>query len=169
VTLGALLSYFALAFFNPALMLSPRHIVLFWIFLLVLICSSRLLYNFYVTYQKRELTRLAGGDRTLIYGAGDRGEVLLSSLIKEDVLDYKPIDFIDDNPAKLNKEILGYPILGDINNLERLVLVNNVQRIIISSPFVNGNREGMLKDICKRHNLKLCRFTIQFDTISLAN
>ncbi len=169
VTLGALLSYFALAFFNPSLMLSPRHIVLFWIFLLVLICASRLLYNFYVTYQKRELTRLSGGDRTLIYGAGDRGEVLLSSLIKEDILDYKPLGFIDDNPSKHNKEILGYPVLGDVNQLENLVVVNNVQRIIISSPFINGNREGVLKDVCKKHNLKLCRFTIQFDNISLAN
>jgi FlaA1/EpsC-like NDP-sugar epimerase len=105
----------------------------------------------------------------LIYGAGDRGEVILSSLIKEDVLDFKPIGFIDDNPVKQNKEILGYAVLGDINSLEQLVVANRVQRIIVSSPFVNGNREGVLKAICRKHNVKLCHFQIQFDPIPLGN
>jgi UDP-GlcNAc:undecaprenyl-phosphate/decaprenyl-phosphate GlcNAc-1-phosphate transferase len=169
VTVGALSSYFALAFFEPSLALPPRHFIIFWLFLLVLVTASRLLFNFYATYQKRELTRLSGGERVLIYGAGDRGEVALNSLIKEDIIDYRPIGFIDDNPAKYRKEILGYSIMGGIKDLEKIVIANQVQRIIISSPFINGNREGVLKEICRKHNVKLCHFKIQFDPISLAN
>ena len=169
VTLGALLTYFALVFFQPSLGLQPRHLILFWVFLLLLVSASRFLFNFYATYQKRELTRLSGGERVLIYGAGDRGEVILSSLIKEDVLDYKPIGFVDDNPAKQNREILGYAVLGDISSLESIVVANRVQRIIVSSPFVNGNREGVLKEVCRKHNVKLCHFKIQFDPIPLGD
>ncbi|MFH0920909.1 MAG: hypothetical protein V1913_11170 [Fibrobacterota bacterium] len=169
VTIAALLSYFALAFLEPSMQLPAYHFLVFWVFLLLFISASRVLFNFYATYQKRELTKISGGERVLIYGAGDRGEVVLSALIKEDILDFKPIGFIDDNPAKHDREIMGYAVMGGIERLEHIVAAHRVDRIIISSPFVNGNRESLLKDICNKHKVKLCSFKIQFDPITLEN
>ncbi|OGS37417.1 MAG: hypothetical protein A2293_10805 [Elusimicrobia bacterium RIFOXYB2_FULL_49_7] len=167
VTAAALLGYFALSFINPELTLSPKEILVFWVFLLVSISSSRVLFNFYATYQKRELTRLSKGEKVLIYGAGDRGVTVLSALIKEDNLDYRPVGFIDDNPAKRDREILGYRVFGDIAHLDSIVREQEVERIIISSAYINGHREGALKEVCRRHNIKLSHFSLKFDNIPI--
>jgi UDP-GlcNAc:undecaprenyl-phosphate GlcNAc-1-phosphate transferase len=167
VTAATLASYFALAFGSPFLWIPAKHIIVFWLVMMFLVSATRLIYNFYSTYQKRELTRVGGGERLLIYGAGDRGEVLLSAIIKEDLLNYRPIGFIDDNPAKQNREILGCKILGDINSLDQIVDTYSVQRIVISSPYINGHREGTLKDICRKHGIKLCHFKIQLDPVKI--
>ncbi|MBL8027166.1 MAG: hypothetical protein JNL74_12180 [Fibrobacteres bacterium] len=165
VTAAALFTYFALDFWSPYIWIPAKQIIVFWLVMLFLVCATRLIYNFYSTYQKRELTRIGGGERLLIYGAGDRGEVLLSSIIKEDLLNYKPIGFIDDNSAKHNREILGCKVLGDITSLDKVVEEHAVQRIVISSPYINGNREGALKEVCRKHGVKLCHFKIQLDNV----
>lgn len=167
VIAAVLSGYFAFAVLNPELTVTPKEMVVFWLLLILAISSSRVLYNFFSTYQKRELTRITKNENVLIYGAGDRGATVLSSLIKEDNLDYRPIGFIDDDPGKINREILGYKILGDISGLENIVMANDVQRIIISSQYINGMREGTLKDVCKRHKVKLCHFTVRLDNIPL--
>jgi len=169
VTLGTLFSYFALTFIDASLWISARHFVVFWVLLLVMVTASRLLFNFYTTYSKRQLTKVGGGERVLIYGAGDRGEVILNALIKEDVLNFKPVGFLDDNPLKQDKEILGYTVFGGIHRLETIVEEHKVQRIIISSPYINGIREPVLKEVCRKHGITLCHFKIQFDTISVEN
>jgi FlaA1/EpsC-like NDP-sugar epimerase len=169
VTAAALAGYFAFAIFNPGLPVYPKIMVVFWLLLLLAVSSSRLLFNFYSTYQKRELTRMTKKEKVLIYGAGDRGATVLSALIKEDNLDFRPVGFIDDDPGKADREIMGYKIFGDINAMESVVAGNQVERIIISSRFINGQRESVLKDICRRHKVKLCHFTVKFDPIDIEN
>jgi hypothetical protein len=159
----------AMATFHSGLSVYPKTMVIFWLLLLLAVTSSRLLFNFYHTFQKRELTRMTKKEKVLIYGAGDRGATVLSALIKEDNLDYRPVGFIDDDPVKANREIQGYKIFGDIGVLESVVAGNQVERIIISSRFINGRRESVLKDICRKHNVKLCHFTVRFDPIDVEN
>ncbi len=167
VTVAIIASYFAMAFGGPHMWMSVKHFVVLWLVMMFFVSSSRLIYNFYATYQKRELTKAGGGEKLLIYGAGDRGEVLLSALIKEDLLNFKPIGFIDDDPNKSNREIQGYKVFGGINILEDVVVEHSVKRIVVSSPYINGHREGTLKDICRRRSVSLCHFKIQLDPVKI--
>ncbi|OGJ85629.1 MAG: hypothetical protein A2268_16640 [Candidatus Raymondbacteria bacterium RifOxyA12_full_50_37] len=164
---GTLLAYFALTWLNPSGALQPGHFLVLGLFLMVFVSTSRIIFNFYATYQKRELRKLSGGERVLIYGAGDSGVTILHTFIKEDNLDYRPIGFIDDDPSKLNRSISGYTVLGSLNDLENIILAYQVQRIVISTGYINGNHEAEVKDLCRKHRVRLCRFRIQLYNISV--
>jgi FlaA1/EpsC-like NDP-sugar epimerase len=103
------------------------------------------------------------GERVLIYGAGDSGETLLNMITKFDDLHYRPIGFIDDDPEKQNYMISRYRILGTVYNLESICRQNSISRVIISTRYINGNREAILRDFCKKRGVAISKFKVSVE------
>lgn len=61
------------------------------------------------------------GRPALIYGAGDAGALLVRELRNNPKRRYLPIGFLDDDPAKLQRRILGVPVLGDLEDIESIL------------------------------------------------
>jgi FlaA1/EpsC-like NDP-sugar epimerase len=78
-----------------------------------------------------------------IYGAGDRGELLMRELLRDDSHRYAPIGFIDDDLTKVGKVIHGVPIFPG-SELAALVERHRVKDILVSSPKVP---EAKLKQV----------------------
>jgi lipopolysaccharide/colanic/teichoic acid biosynthesis glycosyltransferase len=98
----------------------------------------------------------AQGDKinTLIWGAGDGGELCLRYLQKEQNPAYEVIGFIDDDHQKRGKKIGGVRILGDRHHLDivsRLYKIKEVFVAIPSAPFFE--MENIL-NFCKDLGLK---------------
>src|SRR5690554_2135928 len=83
-----------------------------------------------MTYRYRKLQNQKA--RTLIIGAGSAGEMAFKEMIKNPELNNIPVGFLDDNPEKLGKQIMGCSILGGLSELESIVLKYNVEVAIIA-------------------------------------
>ena len=68
----------------------------------------------------------------LIYGAGDRGEILIRELLNNPVYRYQPVGFIDDDIQKTGKLLRGYQIFSS-DDLPTLINSHGVSEVLISS------------------------------------
>ena len=70
--------------------------------------------------------------RTLILGAGSHGRALAERLHADLDSQHMVLGFIDDDPEKIGKEIVGYKVLGDRQILPRLLGDQNVQEVLVA-------------------------------------
>ncbi|KIX16047.1 hypothetical protein [Dethiosulfatarculus sandiegensis] len=80
----------------------------------------------------REKVRGATGIPVLIMGAGDGGELLLRELRNNPNLNYIPVGFVDDDPAKQGSVIHGIHVMGTRGDIPKLVRKHQVGRVFIS-------------------------------------
>ena len=66
---------------------------------------------------RRELAPSQGGRRVLIYGAGDAGEAIVCDLRSSSFEGYRPIGFVDADPAKTGRRIHGVRVYGTSRHL----------------------------------------------------
>ncbi len=74
------------------------------------------------------------GERTLIVGAGDAGEQLVRSMLRDRRSPYLPLGFVDDDPAKQGLSIHGIKVLGPRRELPKLIADHNVESLLIAMP-----------------------------------
>lgn len=85
---------------------------------------------------------------TLIIGAGDAGATIGREIERYHKRFRKIIGFIDDDPLKINRLINGYRILGNRNDIPRIVQENYIDEIIIAMPSVKRYVIKDIMDIC---------------------
>lgn len=76
--------------------------------------------------------------RVLVVGAGEAGILVVRELRKNPQLGLIAVAFLDDEPGKWKKQILGIPVLGPISNLESVVKRDVIDDVIIAMPTVSG-------------------------------
>ena len=91
--------------------------------------------------------------RTLIIGAGDAGALVVRELQKNPQLEQVPVGFLDDNPAKLNQQIYGVPIVGGISDLSRVLENQHVDEVLIAIPSAPGKVVRKVTDVCRLKNV----------------
>lgn len=94
----------------------------------------------YRSYRENFLFSRNKNDRqnTLIIGAGNAGEKIVKDILKSKVnFNFKPLGYIDDDKTKYGKVICGIKVLGNINNLEKIIKNFNIESIIIAIPSVH--------------------------------
>ncbi|MFH1761020.1 MAG: hypothetical protein ABIA63_07955, partial [bacterium] len=164
LSVAVLLTYFFSDYLLEKGVLSLNVFLAYWLILFIGILISRISYNFYYNFTKREITAHKDGEKVIIYGAGDNGEALLNVITKMDNINYRPIGFIDDDPEKFDLKISRFKIFGGVYELPRLFRKSPFSRIIISTPFINGNRETFLKNFCSKHGVTLSRFNFKIES-----
>ncbi len=106
--------------------------VMDWLILLILAGGLRLLFR-----GLRETLpgiQKNSGRRVLIVGAGDAGEMLVREMLNNSRLGYLPVGFIDDNPGKLGRRMFGVEVIGARSDLQRLILEERIEEVIIAIP-----------------------------------
>jgi UDP-GlcNAc:undecaprenyl-phosphate GlcNAc-1-phosphate transferase len=107
------------------------------------------------------------GDTVLIYGAGKGGEILLREILNNEKIKIKPVGFVDDDPLKAGKKLLGYPIFGTFNDLDYLCEKYKVGGLVISFRDKDSNKYLNIKDFCRINNLFLKYFSIDLEDVDL--
>ncbi len=95
-------------------------------------------------------TRNKRSSRVLVYGAGAYGQLLVREMRANVQWNMNPVAFIDDDPMKAHKWIVGVPVRGGIDELERTVKRHEVDEVILSSPLVDGTVERRIREVCAR-------------------
>lgn len=110
---------------------------------------SRILYRWIKNYN---LPLLAiNGKRTLIVGAGSAGELLVRDLLQRQ--EYQPVAFVDDDPAKINRDIHGVRVLGTTKELQCLVDTLEIDLVLIAVPSAENTIVRYLVDCCRDINV----------------
>ncbi len=76
--------------------------------------------------------------KTLLIGAGRAGTSLARDLFRVTSFGLRPIGYLDDDPAKLGRCLRGTPVLGTIDDLERIVEGTGAEVVIIAIPSMSG-------------------------------
>jgi len=97
----------------------------------------------------------------LVYGAGGYGRLLVREMRANPAWRMNPVGFIDDDPMKAHRWIVGVPVRGSIEELEQTMRRHSVDEVILSSPSINGKLEHRIRDICLRLERPVRRFDMK--------
>jgi UDP-GlcNAc:undecaprenyl-phosphate GlcNAc-1-phosphate transferase len=86
--------------------------------------------------------------RVAIYGAGARGQLLVREMLANPALERKPIVFIDDNEARRAQRFVGVPVRGAIGDLDRILVSQRIDEVLLSTPRIASEVESRVRDIC---------------------
>jgi FlaA1/EpsC-like NDP-sugar epimerase len=121
-----------------------------WLLSLVLIGGSR--------FAMRILSEQIGarngkGRKTLIIGAGDAGALVARELQKTSQLNWAPIGFLDDDPAKQKHEIYGVSVIGKVADLASMLENREVDEVVIAIPSAPGRLVRQIADVCRKKGI----------------
>src|SRR6266404_9585696 len=106
--------------------------------MLMLLAGSRVAFRFF--RQVLPSGSAGNGQRVLIYGAGDAGELLLRELLNNRELSYAPVGFMDDDANKHGKLIHGFRVFGGNGLLPKIISDHQVEQVLISTPRISEER-----------------------------
>ncbi len=91
----------------------------------------------------------------LVIGAGSAGESFAASVRSNPSLGLQIVGFLDDDPAKLHTRIMGYPVLGSVQELEAVIDQHPIREIYITIHAVEYEALMKILDACKATNLPI--------------
>ena len=86
--------------------------------------------------------------RTLIYGGGDAGVILLKEIRSNAKLAYRVCGFIDDSQAKRGLSISGVSVLGGGTDVGALVSKYKIKMVLIAIPSASGAQMSRILSLC---------------------
>jgi UDP-GlcNAc:undecaprenyl-phosphate GlcNAc-1-phosphate transferase len=140
--MAMLIFLFAYRFYS----FSRAVFVIYWILMLLLLSLSRLSFRLFEEGIKK---RNQQGKPTLIYGAGLGGQMAMREIETNRNLGLALVGFIDDNRRKQRGRIMGYPVFGGQDGLDRIIKKHHIQEIIISFKQDGENKRKEVKDLCR--------------------
>lgn len=117
-----------------------------WLLLLLLVSGSRISFRILGELFSRAREK---GKNILIFGAGDTGEMVIREIKRNASLNYNPVGFIDDDPAKIGNKIQGISVLGSRNKILQLVKTQRVEELIIAIPSLDIRDLSEIVKICR--------------------
>jgi FlaA1/EpsC-like NDP-sugar epimerase len=88
--------------------------------------------------------------KILIYGAGNAGRQLLSSL--ENNPELKVVGFLDDNPQFHNQTILGQTVFNPLK-ISKLINSNNIDQVLLALPSISRKKRNEIIDNINKYKI----------------
>jgi UDP-GlcNAc:undecaprenyl-phosphate GlcNAc-1-phosphate transferase len=145
IGLGSLLSILTVAYLYRLVGFSRTVFVLDALLLAVAIVVTRASFK---TMNLVAATRHKRNRRILVYGAGAFGQTLVREMRANPMWRMNPIVFIDDDPAKTHRWIMGVPVRGSLDDLEQTMRRYAIDEVVLSSPSINGSVEYRIREVC---------------------
>ena len=137
-----------------------------WLLTTVFILGTRGSFRFFMETMKR---KTLSGDRVIIYGAGQGGELLMREIINNKSLNLNPVGFVDDDPLKVGKKIQGYAILGNFEKLHGLVEKHDIRGVLLSfNGRANQKACQTALQFCRKNGLFIKKFKIELEPMDLS-
>jgi FlaA1/EpsC-like NDP-sugar epimerase len=128
----------------------PRSVfVLDGVLLILLLGGPRLIYR----WVKDRHLYVTEGQRALIVGAGQAGEMLVRDLLRNPESPYRPVVFVDDNPSKVGRELHGLPVRGPCDDIPALAEQFDTDLILIALPSAESRELRRIVEICEKTGL----------------
>ena len=102
------------------------------------------------------------GPRTIIYGAGAGGVMVLREARSNRAIDWTVVGFIDDDLHKQRTSVQGVPVLGTLEELAPLLASGQVVQVVVSTESVQRERLDALQRLCADAGVRTLHASIQF-------
>lgn len=158
VALGAVTIVFAVTFLYRFELFSRGVFVIYAALLLLMLFASRASFRLIGEFIQR---RRHGGDRLIIYGAGQGGAAAVRELVGQAGEVYRLQGFIDDDPEKSGIRFLGYQVLGSYAELRRLIQRGEVDCVVISTRMIDASRVQELERLCHAYGVRLSALRVE--------
>ncbi len=91
--------------------------------------------------------------RVLVVGAGDAGVMVVRELQRNPQLGLVPVGFVDDDPDKRGKHILGVTVLGEVSALVSVARARAVDEVFVAMPTAQGASLRAIAESCRLAHL----------------
>lgn len=137
--------------------------VLDGLLLFAMVAASRLTFRFF-RYEPVPLNE-SPGRRTLIYGAGDGGELLLRELRNNPVYGCRVVGLIDDDPRKADRILHGLRVHAGNGHLADVLARQNVEMVVLSSRKFTQDRIREIVDECAWQEIPVRRMYVHVEDL----
>ncbi|WP_216830629.1 polysaccharide biosynthesis protein [Alkalihalobacterium elongatum] len=128
-----------------------RTLAITWMMHILFIGGSRFSWRMYRdTYIKPSKDK----KRTLIIGAGSAGTMVVRQLQHNEEVELNPVAFVDDDKAKHHLEIMGLPVVGGVEKIEKVVQEKQIEHIIIAIPSLSKEELNNIFNECAKTKAK---------------
>ena len=152
ITVGTVAAMLILLFLYRFQAFSRAVFIIHWVLMLVFVSLSRLSFRIVDEGIKRSKQT---GRRTLIYGAGVGGQLVVKEIENNPKLGLVLVGFVDDNPSKHKRRILGYPVLGGQKELRKIIEKKDVSEVIISFRENGFEKNKEIRSLCQGMNTEV--------------
>ena len=111
---------------------------------LVLMGAIRYTWRLVLEWLRRPTERTA--EKLLVFGAGEGGLQVITSLLRSRTSMYVPVGLLDDDPAKQRLSIMGVGVMGDRNAMAHAARKTGAQTLLIAVPSANAKTMGEIAD-----------------------
>jgi UDP-GlcNAc:undecaprenyl-phosphate/decaprenyl-phosphate GlcNAc-1-phosphate transferase len=130
----------------------------------LLVVGSRLSFRWVGDLTARH--RPSGARQAIICGAGDGGALLVRELRNNPRHECVPMGFLDDDPTKQRRSIMGLPVLGRITDAERILAREKPAVVIVSTAKLRPAALASLQTACERSATPLMQMDFSISDIS---
>ncbi|HFI0239504.1 TPA: polysaccharide biosynthesis protein [Streptococcus suis] len=113
----------------------------------VLLITPRLVWKALHEVRKNAARKKDSPLRILVAGAGDGGHIFIKT-VEDKKLNFEIVGIVDQDPNKLGTFIRSVKVLGNKNDIPRLVEELNIDQVTIAIPSLNGRERENLVEIC---------------------
>jgi UDP-GlcNAc:undecaprenyl-phosphate/decaprenyl-phosphate GlcNAc-1-phosphate transferase len=146
VFIGSTVCGLAVLFFYKFHGPSRAVFILNGVLLFVFVGASRVSFRLIAALIAGQIQPAPDARPVLIYGAGDRGEILIRELLNNPAYCYQPVGFIDDDARKTGRQLRGYRIFSS-DDLPGLISSHGVSEVLVSSLKVPESRLDGLRNM----------------------
>jgi UDP-GlcNAc:undecaprenyl-phosphate GlcNAc-1-phosphate transferase len=157
VLMGSVLSVLAAAYFYRFEGFSRVVFIMDALLLLIAIVATR------ASFRSMSLvaaSRSKRSRRVVVYGAGAFGQLIVREMRANADWSMNPVAFIDDDPRKAHRWIMGVPVRGALSELEDTLRRYKADEVILSSPSINGSIEHTIREVCATHQCSVRRLNM---------
>jgi UDP-GlcNAc:undecaprenyl-phosphate GlcNAc-1-phosphate transferase len=130
-----------------------------WLLVTAFLTASRVLFRALGESFRAEA---ADGPRTVIYGAGAGGVMVLREARANRAIDWTVIGFIDDDRGKHRTSVQGVPVLGTLEQVAPLLASGQVAQVVVSTGSVQRERLDALRRLCADAGVRTLQASIEF-------
>lgn len=163
VGLGSVLSVLAILVLYRFQYFSRAVFVVDALLLLLAVIGSRMAFRLFRQILPNQA--LVEGQRVLIYGAGDGGEMVLRELNNNPEWQYIAVGFVDDDPLKTNKLMHGLKVYDGKLSLVDICNEKEISEVLISARDIGPERMKEIREACREANVTLKRAVIKIEPV----
>ncbi len=147
-------AFFLLTLFVFSIQLPRTVPVLDCIFTIALIGTVRLAWRMFRSDILPRFTRQRQR-RVLLIGANEQGRLLADELYDHPELGYQIVGFITVHLRKVGRYIGQIPVLGGVDEMEKIIASSGIQEVLVLQGIMNGSLLRNVMAICQRKNVLL--------------
>jgi exopolysaccharide biosynthesis polyprenyl glycosylphosphotransferase len=165
VSIGTVMAIAAGIFLPPSdFAFSRALLALAWGLAIILIRAARLL----AFRLRAALMRRDGHGKLLIIGSGELGQAILQRIEQAPELGYRPAGLASDVDPPGSTPLDGLPVLGNLEEVGKIVREQDIQEVIIAEPSLTHQRILDVISQCEREQVNIRVFPDVFQIISSA-